>query len=152
MVFLLFSIGNNRYALESRQVVEVVPMVELWQVPKAPAYVAGMFAYRGKLVPVLDLCQLMHGQPCPARLSTRIILANYLCDNSTWRILGLMAEHVTDTITREPTDFAPFSLAVEDAPYLGEILTDEHGMIQRVRMEPLLSASARATLFAALEE
>lgn len=47
MIHLLFSIGNDRYALESSQVVEVVPRVELWQVPKAPAYVAGVFRYRG---------------------------------------------------------------------------------------------------------
>lgn len=150
MVFLVFAIGNERYVLESRQVVEVVPRVELWQVPKAPAYCAGVFIYRGTLVPVLDLCQLMHSRPCPPRLSTRIILVHYRGDDGPRHVLGLMAEHVTDTMTREPTDFAPLGMTVKDAPYLGDILTDEHGMLQRVRLEHLLPASVRATLFTEL--
>jgi len=76
-MYILFSIGNDRYALDTSHVVEVVPRVELWQIPKAPAYVAGVLRYRGQLVSVLDLCQLMHGQPCPVRLSTRILLVHY---------------------------------------------------------------------------
>ncbi|MEE8301427.1 MAG: chemotaxis protein CheW [Candidatus Tectomicrobia bacterium] len=152
MVFLLFTVGHERYALESSQIVEVVPLVELIQVPKAPAYLAGVFTYRGTLVPVLDLGQLMHSQPCPTRLSTRIVLVNYPGGDGTRHILGLMAEHVTDTVTKEPTDFAPVGMSVEGAPYLGGILTDEHGMLQRVRVEHLLPTAVRATLFADLED
>jgi chemotaxis-related protein WspB len=146
MMYILFSIGNDRYALDSGHVAEVVPRVELWQVPRAPAYVAGLFRYRGQLVPVLDLCQLMQGQPCPVRLSTRILLVYSPDSDGTSRILGLMVERVTDTLTSQDVTFTPSGITVDDASYLGDVATDEHGMIHRLRVESLLPAPMRVAL------
>lgn len=146
MMYILFSIGDDRYALDSSHVVEVVPRVELWPVPKAPPYVAGLFRYRGQLVPVLDLCQLMKNQPCPVRLSTRILLVHYPDDDGTPHILGLMVERVTDTLTSHDVTFAPTGITADDTPYVGEVATDEHGMIHRLRVETLLPAPVRGAL------
>jgi chemotaxis-related protein WspB len=146
MMYVLFSIGNDRYALDTSHIVEVVPRVELWQIPKAPVYVAGVFRYRGRLVPVLDLCQLMQGQPCPVRLSTRILLVHYPGNDGVSQILGLMVERVTDTLTSDDVTFAPAGITAEGAPYLGEVATDEHGMIHRLRVEALLPAPVRVAL------
>jgi chemotaxis-related protein WspB len=146
MMYIVFSIGNDRFALDSSHVVEVVPRVDLWQIPKAPAYVTGLFRYRGRLVQVLDLCQLMKGQPCPVRLSTRILLVHYPGDDGTPHILGLMVERVTDTLTSRDLTFAPAGITADEAPYLGEVATDEHGMIHRLRVEALLPAPMRVAL------
>ena len=146
MLYIMFAIGNDRYALDSSHVAEIVPRVELWQVPKAPSYVAGVFRYRGRLVPVLDLCWLMHGQPCPARLSTRIVLVHSPDENGLSHILGLMVERVTDTLTSRDVTFAPAGITADEAPYLGEVATDEHGMIHRLRVEALLPAPMRVAL------
>jgi chemotaxis-related protein WspB len=146
MMYILFSVGNDRYALDTSHIVEVVPRVELWQVPRAAAYVAGVFRYRGQLVPVLDLCQLIQGQPCPVRLSTRILLVHCPGNDGTPHILGLMVERVTDTLTSHDVTFAPAGITADDAPYLGDVATDEHGMIHRLRAEALLPAPLRAAL------
>jgi chemotaxis-related protein WspB len=146
MLYILFSIGNDRYALDSSYVVEIVPRVELWQVPKAPAHVAGVLRYRGQLVPVLDLCWFMHGQPCPARLSTRIVLVRYPGEPGLSHILGLMVERVTDTLTAHEVTFTSTGMTTEEAPYLGDIATDAHGMIHRIRVEALLPAPLRVAL------
>jgi len=37
-------------------------------------------------------------------------------------------------------------MTVQDAPYLGDILTDEYSMLQRVWLEHLLPASVHATM------
>lgn len=146
MIYLLFSIGQDRYALESSQVVEVVPRVELWPLPKAPAHITGVFRYRGQLVPVLDLCQLMHGQACPARLSTRILLVYYPSNDGTPHILGLMVERVTDTLTPDEATFVATGMHTTNAPYLGDTALDEHGMIHRIQVEYLLPPPARTAL------
>ena len=36
MLFLLFQLGNDRYALDASRVVEVLPLVELKHLPLAP--------------------------------------------------------------------------------------------------------------------
>ncbi|WP_017740393.1 chemotaxis protein CheW [Scytonema hofmannii] len=59
MLFLLLTIDNQLYAIASQQVVEVLPLVILKTLPHTPKYVAGVFNYRGRIVSVLDLCQLM---------------------------------------------------------------------------------------------
>jgi chemotaxis-related protein WspB len=146
MMYILFSIGKERYALDSRHVVEVVPRVELWQVPKAPAYVIGVLRYRGQLVPVVDLCQLMQSQPCPVRLSTRILLVHYPGDTGTPHLIGLMAERVTDTFTSHDVTFTPTGMTTEEAPYLGDMAMDAHGMISRLRVECLLPTAMRVPL------
>lgn len=43
MLMLLFHVESDLYALDSRQVVEVIPRVLLRKVPYAPEYVAGLF-------------------------------------------------------------------------------------------------------------
>ena len=40
MLFLVFRLGNDRYAIEATQVVEVLPLVNWKCVPRAPAGVA----------------------------------------------------------------------------------------------------------------
>ena len=146
MIYLLFSIGQDRYAVASSDVVEVVPRVELWRVPKAPDYVAGVFRYRGRLVPVIDLCQFMQNEPCPDRLSTRILLTHCSGDDGAACIIGLMVERVTDTLTEEEVAFVKTGIRTDDAPYLGEIATDEQGMIHRLHVEALLPAPMRTAL------
>jgi chemotaxis-related protein WspB len=144
MLMLLFYVGDERYALESRHVVEVVPLVALKKLHHAPDYVAGLFNYRSRIVPVIDLCKLLRGNPCRAHLSTRIVLVNYLDSDRTPHLLALMAERVTETLNKSDTEFVDLEIAVDAAPYMGKIITDEQGMIQCVRVEYLLPSSQQA--------
>src|SRR6266536_1606807 len=105
MLFLLFQLGNDRYVLEASRVVEVVPMLALKQLPHAPRAVAGIFNYRGQSVPAVDLCALTLGQPASERLSTRIIIVNLPDAGGTFHLVGLVAEHATEMLRKEPSDF-----------------------------------------------
>ena len=77
MLCLLFQIGDERYALEAKHAVEVIPFLNLRRIPGTPRGVAGIFNYRGRPVPAVDLCELTLGQPARERLSTRIIVVSY---------------------------------------------------------------------------
>ena len=147
MLFLLFQLGNDRYALEAGQVAEVLPLVSLKRIPQAPPAVAGVFDFRGEPVPVVDLSQLALGHPARYRLSTRIILAHYPDGNADQRLLGLIAERVTETIRRDPLDFVASGVDLDAAPYLGPVATDARGLIQRVDVDQLLTSAVRDLLF-----
>ena len=119
MLLLTFTAGPNRYAIDVARIVELVPRVELRQIPHAPAFLAGLLGYRGKVVPVIDLGLLLDVAPCRDCLSTRIILVNDAPGDHNRRnqdrddsreetgrhgrtgsqirhLLGLVAEHVSD--------------------------------------------------------
>src|SRR5688572_10408556 len=69
-------VGDERYALPTASVVEVVPAVPLRPVPGTPEAVAGLLAYRGQVVPVVDLPRLLGRGAAPVRLSTRIAVCD----------------------------------------------------------------------------
>lgn len=147
MLFLLFQLGKDRYALDVGQVAEVLPLVSLKRIPQAPPAVAGVFDFRGEPVPVVDLSQMALGRPAHRRLSTRIILAHYPDAHGVQRLLGLIAERVTETMRRDPSDFVTSGVDLDAAPYLGPVASDARGLIQRVAADQLLTSAVRDLLF-----
>jgi chemotaxis-related protein WspB len=139
MLMLLFYVGNDLYAIESSYVVEVIPRVSLRKVHHVPDYVAGLFNYRGKIVPVIDLCHLIRDTSSRFCLSTRIIMVSYSNENYGQQYLGLVAEKITETLNKPETAFVDSGIRVKDAPYLGGILMDEKGIIQQIHLEKLFS-------------
>src|SRR5271165_3279186 len=76
MLLLTFRAAENLYAIDVARVVEVVPRINLRRLPHTPGFLAGLFDYRGTVVPVVDLGILLGSESCRDRLSTRIILVN----------------------------------------------------------------------------
>ncbi len=149
MLMLLFYVGDNLYALDSSQVVEVIPRVILRKTHQMPDYVGGMFQYRSAIVPVIDLCYLIRGQPSCSYLSTRIIMVNYFGKDNSKRCIGLMAERVTETLNKPDSELRDVATQLDETHgYLGEMIMDEKGMIQRIRLESLLSDSQQQYLLA----
>ncbi|WP_236032472.1 chemotaxis protein CheW [Pseudomonas schmalbachii] len=152
-LYLLFSLGRDRYALDVRDVAEVLPLCPLKQVPEAPAWVAGVHAHRGELIPVLDLNQLCFGQPVQRRTSTRLVLVDYRSAGSGPRQrLGLLLEQTTQTRRLDPAAFRDYGLQQGDAAYLGPVLEEHDGLLQLIRVDDLLPDSVRALLSSAAEE
>ncbi|AFY71605.1 CheW protein [Thalassoporum mexicanum PCC 7367] len=151
MLMLIFQAGDERYALATDQVVEVVPMVILRQLRHAPDYIAGAFNYQGQVVPVLDLNYLLNGANSRPFLSTRIILTNFANHEGDRHILGLMAERVTQTIELAETDLVDAGYHTLDTPYLGKMTLSQTDMIQCIQVEQLLPLVAKDNLFLALE-
>jgi chemotaxis-related protein WspB len=150
MLFLLFQLGPERYALEAKRVVEVVPLLCLQRLPQAPSGVAGVFNYRGQPVPAVDLSQLTLGKPAKECLSTRIIIVNYPDRAGRSHLLGLIAEHATETFRAEVSDFVEHGMRV-GAPYLVPVFVGPKGPIQWVREQRLLSEPVRDSLFRAFD-
>lgn len=147
MLFLLFQLGKDCYALDAGQVVEVLPLVDLKRLPHAPPGVAGIFNCRGMPVPVIDLNDFTLGQPARKRLSTRIILVNYTGEEGAKHLLGLIAERATETLQRKPEDFTASGITSNAAPYLGPVTVDTRGLIQWIEVSRLLPTSVRDLLF-----
>ena len=151
MLMVLFQLGAERYAVDSHCVVEIVPMVDFKPVPHAPDYVAGLFNYRETVVPVIDLCHLTQKRPCLKHLSSRIILVDYgrltgMAENEK-RILGLLAERVTEVREKPATSVSP-PLQTVGAPYLGEIFFFNGELNQCLEPAALLPENLRDMLFA----
>jgi chemotaxis-related protein WspB len=147
MLFLVFELGPDRYALPASLIAEVLPVVRIKRVPHAPPGVIGVFDYHAAPVPVIDLSQLTLGRPAAPRLSTRLIVVSYPDRHGQQRLLGLIAERATDTMRREPSEFVASGITSGRAPYLGHVTTSSGGVVQRIDAETLLPDSVREALF-----
>jgi chemotaxis-related protein WspB len=147
MLFLKFRIGGESYVLDATQIAEVLPLLQITRVPQAPDGVAGLINYRGRSVPVVDLSELILGEPARAHISTRLILVNY-----REHLLGLIAEQATEMMRREAGSFADSGLASDAAPYLGPVTHDGGQLIRWIEVQKLLPAAVTSVLFRQAEE
>lgn len=154
MLFVEFWAGTDRFAVDARRVVEVLPLVHWKTVPDPPPGIVGMINYRQVSVPVLDLSLLMYGRRSEQRMGTRIILVRTTDsspedrttgsltvaagDAGSRMILGLVAERVMGAVQRDPLAFVPPADIVATAPYLGSVLADEPGIVQQIEVDYLL--------------
>lgn len=152
-LYLQFRLDGERYALDVREIVEVLPLARFRPLPEAPAWVAGLYSYHGELLPVLDLGQLACGRPAPRHTSTRLVLVDYrYAGSGPPRRLGLILEQASHTLRRDPAAFRDYGLVPGAARYLGPVLEDEEGLLQRVRVDELLPEAVRERLLPAAGE
>lgn len=130
MLLLLFQIKENHFALDANLVVEVIPLLNFKPMPQTPDYVVGKINYRGKAIPVIDLCLLKAQKPAAERISTRIILVNYPYEHRQDAILGLVAEQVTETIRPPATFSKPAESGRDEAIYLEDLGQERQELIQ----------------------
>ena len=145
VLFLLFSVGPARYALPVDRIVEIVPLVDVQPIPQAPDPVLGLMNYRGRPVPVIDLRLQFLREPSERNLSTRIVVVWW--DHPQGPLVGLMAEKATETDKFPESEFLDQSIQLPQALQLGPVRMSEHGMVQMVLVERLLTDEMK-TLFA----
>lgn len=148
MQLLTFSVAGEAYAIESRRVVEVLPLVKARPIPRTPDYVRGIFTYRGRLVPLVDLGLRLGTGPLEERLSTRVIVCEHATPGGGSRQLGLVAENVISICSAEDAEASLPSLDLHDAPFLGAVLRIGGRTIQIIAVDRLLPADVSTGLFA----
>ncbi|MEN1831860.1 chemotaxis protein CheW [Pseudomonas lijiangensis] len=147
-LFLLFSIGEERYALEAIEISEILPRVKLKAIAHVPHWVAGIFSHRGEIVPVIDISALSSGQAAAARTSTRMVLVHYRHDAAhPAQLLGLILEQATETLRCPASEFKEYGLENRLAPYLGPVREDEQGLLQWIHVQELLTEPVRELLY-----
>jgi chemotaxis-related protein WspB len=138
MLVVLFRSGGDLYGLEARKVIEVIPRVGLRTIPHAPAFVAGLLAYRGRVAAVVDFAVLTGAGPSRECLSTRILLAAVARPGSHASCLGLIAEDVSRVVSVDRSQVVSPTMGMDEAPYLGPIIRTEEGLAQLVDADRLL--------------
>ena len=143
---LLFRLGAQRYAIGVLEVAEILSLPVLQPLAQAPPWLAGLFRYHGRWLPLIDLKQLSTGTPCARVLSSRVILVG---DAESDGLLGLLAEGVTETRMLEAGQALSALACAGGVDWLApQVFEDEEGLLQRVHWQALLTPELRALLAA----
>lgn len=132
MLALTFQVGADRVAVDVRRVREVVPRVKVTPASGAPNWLAGVFVYRGRVVPVVDLHRLAGAGECPPHLSSRVVLLPR--PDAPDDFVGLLATQVADI--RD----LPAPPPAADGPLLGHAVADGAGILRLLDPDRLIAA------------
>jgi chemotaxis-related protein WspB len=144
---LAFQLGEGRYALPLRDILEVLPLLPVAGVPHAPDYISGIINYRGQAVPVLDLCQLVLNRPCEARMSTSLIVVRWQLAARAAKLLALMVERAVNEVKLDTKTFQSPPLQIDETPYLERLAVSATGLVQMVTVSQLLPQEMAALLY-----
>ena len=152
MQAVIFHVGSERFAIDTRSIVEVIPGISARPVPAAHDALVGVIDYRGAVVPVLDLCRLFGRGDCPVRMSNRILMCELAAEadaseNAQGERLGILAEDVTRVVVLDPD--APGTHPGPETPGvggLGRILREGGELLQLVEVGELIPRDVLAAL------
>ncbi len=147
MLILTFRTGDSLYAFDALRVVEVIPRVKLRPVPHAPEFLAGLLSYRGQAVPVLDFGILAVATPSRDALSTRLIVSEFTGHDGSRRLVGVIAEQVSDLKKVEPAQVISPAMHLDEAPYLGALLRVDESLVQLIEANLLFSERVQDALY-----
>lgn len=85
-----FRLSNEKYAIESRYVREVLPLKELTAVPCTPPYILGIINVRGQILSIIDLRVFFELPREAVTFATKILVLS-----SNEMELGIVADAVT---------------------------------------------------------
>lgn len=144
---LVVRLGGSRYAVALGAVAEVGRPPRLTRLPGLPAWVAGVANWRGRVLPVVDLCPLLGATAvCPgpvrgaaARTGRAARLVVVVWEGVQ---VGLLCEAVDGTavLTRDPGAPAPV-LAPAAAALVAGLVTDADGPVGLLDVTGVLALS-----------
>ena len=139
MLMLLFRIGNELFACDSEQVVEIVPKVKLQKIPHTSPYFSGLMNFGGIPIPVIDLRLLIEGKPCAMAMHTRIIIIRNQEQNNSKNYLGITVEKMTEIFEEDPKNFVHSGMQFKELPFYGGVLNRGEFHIQFIELNQLFN-------------
>ncbi|MCG2710867.1 MAG: chemotaxis protein CheW [Candidatus Omnitrophica bacterium] len=100
---VVFKIGDEEFGVEINQVREIVKLVSITRMPKAPVFIEGVVNLRGQIITVIDLAKRLDLPSAGKTDSTRIMVVEVGEDtvgmivDSVSEVLRLSADNIEDT-------------------------------------------------------
>ncbi|MGB9641357.1 MAG: chemotaxis protein CheW [Anaerolineales bacterium] len=99
---VIFELSGEQFGVEIGAVESIVQMLPITHVPQAPAFVKGVTNLRGRILPVLDLCQRFGVATQPATREQRIVVIH-----SGGMEAGIIVDGVSEVETIDPSQVEP---------------------------------------------
>lgn len=91
--FIVVQLGNEQYGIDIKHVQNIVRMLNITRVPKAPYYIKGVVNLRGEIIPVMSVRLKFELQADEVTNTTRIIFVKV-----DGHAIGLMVDQVKEVI------------------------------------------------------
>jgi len=142
--YVSFNLNSEKYAVDIMYVEEIIRIVEITQVPRAPEFVEGIINIRGKVIPVVDMKKKLHLGSISVDNSTRIIITNIKN-----RKIGFIVDSVNEVIRIDDSliDDAPTVTMTMDSSYIKGVAKTDQGLIIIIDITKVFSSGEESQLY-----
>ncbi|MGM0614038.1 MAG: chemotaxis protein CheW [Pseudomonadota bacterium] len=139
--FLVFSLGEEEYAIDILKVQEIRGYENVTRIANAPDFIKGVTNLRGVIVPIVDLRIKFHLESVEYGGQTVVIVVN-VAD----RVVGIVVDGVSDVMTLTPEQIKPapeFGVTLS-SDFLSGLGSLEDRMLVLVDIDKLLTSEEMA--------
>jgi purine-binding chemotaxis protein CheW len=132
----VFSLGAEHYGIDIAGVQEIMRVPVITRVPEAPSFVEGVFNFRGRVVPVVDLRQRFGLEDGTQSKASRVVVTDV--GSAT---IGIMVDQVSEIlrIGVDKIEAAPSLAARKEASFIKGIAKLEDRLVILIDLERVLS-------------
>jgi purine-binding chemotaxis protein CheW len=143
---VVFTLGEQRYALHLAAVDRIVRVVQINPLPQAPEIVAGIVNVQGQIVPIINVRRRFHLPEREIALTDQLVIAH-----TSRRPVGLIVDAVIDVIERSEQGIASGESILPDMEYVEGVVKLQDGMVFIHDLDKFLSLEEETSLTQAME-
>jgi purine-binding chemotaxis protein CheW len=151
--YMTFRLAGEDYGLEILKVREIIGLLEITRVPRAPGFVRGVVNLRGRVIPVVDL-RVKFGLPTAAATDQTVIVVAQVAVAGRALTMGLLVDEVLEVLDvkassiEPPPDLGGFAV---DADFILGVAKTAHRVVFLLDIARVLSPADAARLHQAVE-
>ena len=104
--FLVFELSDEYYAVSVQATREIIRIMEITDVPKAPPFIKGVINLRGKIIPVIDL-RIKFGLAEKQYDEKTCIIIIEINEEEKSRPMGVIVDTVSEVLNIQDDEIAP---------------------------------------------
>jgi purine-binding chemotaxis protein CheW len=118
--YMTFKLADEEYGLEILKVREIIGLMDITRVPRAPASISGVINLRGKVIPVVDLRRKFGMDRVAATDQTVIIVVQYALRGQDFT-MGILVDEVLEVLNIKAEQIEPtpdFGAAASETDFI----------------------------------
>lgn len=104
--YMTFQLAREVYGLEILAVREIIGLMEITRMPRAPDFIRGIINLRGRVIPVVDL-RLKFGMPAAEPTELTVIIVVQCQVDGRALTMGLLVDLVLEVVTIDGAQIEP---------------------------------------------
>lgn len=138
-----FHLGREEYGVDISQVQEIIRMVDITHVPRAPHFMEGVINLRGQLIPIIDLRTRFGMERAEHTKNTRIVVTEI----ATKRV-GIIVDSVSEVLNLpvENVEEAPEMIAGVGTEYISGVGKVGDRLIILLELQKVISTQEKQEL------
>lgn len=134
---VVFTVGNEEYAVPVHRVESIIASTDPTQVPGAGQHVRGVYNLRGRVISIVNLRSRLGLEPRPDGASGRVLVVN-----AGGHTVGIEVDEVSEVFSVDPADVQGAPQQLADTSVVSGILQLEGRLVIIADIDALVGAEA----------